>query len=119
MASHTKEGNTRCWVAGLALHLHGYREFIVSRHHTLRRIGALFLLPRFSPFFCADRLDAYIFFSSLSLPHCVCLLSNLFLDSFQARAWTFQTRHISSASWHQRPSSHKYSHVRQSTYLQT
>src|SRR5271156_2159498 len=99
----------------------GYREFIVSRHHTLSAAsGALFILPRSLPS-CADRLDTYIF-SSLSLPHCVYLLSNLSLDSFQARDCTSQTRHISSASWHptasSRPSCHKDSHFRQTTYLQ-
>src|SRR5271170_5942604 len=125
MASRKNEGNTRkssMWVAGLAVRLHGYRDssylgITLSPPHR----GLSLFCPVLS-LLCADRLDTYIFFS-LSLPHCVCLLSNLSLDSFQARACTSQTRHISSASRHpttsSRPSCHKDSHVRQTTYLQT
>jgi hypothetical protein len=82
MASQTKKGNTRkfsMWAAGLALHLHGYREFIVSRHHTLSAASGLSLFCPRSLLSCVDSLDTYIFFS-LSLPHCVCLLSNLSLE---------------------------------------
>ena len=104
MASQTKRetrAKSEMWVASLALHLHGYREFIVSRHRSLSAAPGQI---KESPVLSLRRQTrhTYIFFPSLSLPHCVCLLSNQSLDSFQARRWTFQTLHISSASWHPR-----------------
>lgn len=72
---HQTKGNppkSSMWVVGLALHLHGYREFIVSRHHSLSAASGLSLYsPVLSPSLRRQTKHLYLlqsFLTALCLP---------------------------------------------------